>query len=419
MSKYSDAIISFNNDPVVHKLRNHYTNKSFWEILGVSRKENYHTSFLAWLFTSTENHGLGTAPIIQLLELCCNASNSQVVDNKMKLAILVRELNVLSSSAETEVAVDYNGRHGRADLVITCNVAHPSLKITTIRIVLENKIYSSEHDCQTQLYYDYFHQPKSQKIKAIYLYLSPFNETASCDKFINVTYQNLLDAVLEPLLKITSLNEWTTFIISDYIRNLSIPSDNMSANNISAGTPLAVTEDEKKLLTSFWEKHNELILASIYVFAENNKDNTDVKNAIELIQITNATRDRDNSSYSYNNSTYTIKTRLVQQVIQDYVNSYPIQTIDDLKKELKIKEDMDNIFMSYDEYTKKLKEREGKWVGFFGYKETPSIIITLSNNNKVVVTTNWPLRVKGVPDNFYYFLEKMKELNINIEKVEK
>ena len=61
----------------------------------------------------------------------------------------------------------------------------------------------------------------------------------------------------------------------------------------------------------------------------------------------------------------------------------------------------------------------GKWVGFFGYKETPSIIITLSNNEKVVVTTNWPLRVKGVPDNFYYFLEKMKELNINIEKVEK
>ena len=35
-------------------------------------------------------------------------------------------------------------------------------------------------------------------------------------------------------------------------------------------------------VTSFWEKHNELILASIYVFAENNKDNTDVKNAIEL-----------------------------------------------------------------------------------------------------------------------------------------
>ena len=172
-------------------------------------------------------------------------------------------------------------------------------------------------------------------------------------------------------------------------------------------------------MTSFWEKHNELILASIYVFAENNKDNTDVKNAIELIQITNATRDRDNSSYSYNNSTYTIKTRLVQQVIQDYVNSYPIHTIDDLKKELKIKEDMDNIFMSYDEYTRKLQEREGKWVGFFGYKETPSIIITLSNNEKVVVTTNWPLRVKGVPDNFYYFLEKMKELNINIEKVEK
>ena len=228
-----------------------------------------------------------------------------------------------------------------------------------------------------------------------------------------------MDAVLEPLLKITSLNEWTTFIISDYIRNLSIPSDNMSANNISAGTPLAVTEDEKKLLTSFCEKHNELILASIYVFAENNKDNTDVKNAIEIIQITNATRDRDNSSYSYNNSTYTIKTRLVQQVIQDYVNSYPIQTIDDLKKELKIKEDMDNIFMSYDEYTRKLQEREGKWVGFFGYKETPSIIITLSNNEKVVVTTNWPLRVKRVPDNFYYFLEKMKELNINIEKVEK
>lgn len=424
MNKYSNAIISFNNDPVVHKLRSHYYNKSFWEILGISRKENYHTSFLAWLFTSSENHGLGTAPIVQLLELCCNAPNSQVLDNKMKLAILVRELEVLSSSAETEVAVYSDNKQGRADLVITCNVTHSSLKISTIRIILENKIYSSEHDCQTKLYHDYFtkQNPSPRKIKNIYLFLTPFNVTASCKEFINITYQNLLDAVLSPLLKNTSIKEWAKFIISDYIRNLSIPSDKMNANNTSAGTPLAITEEEKALLTSFWERYNELIIASISVFAANNNTNPDVQNAIELIQMTNATRDRDHSSYMYGDKSYSIKTKLVKQVIQDFVNSKEIATIDSLKDELKLDESvsMDSIFMSMDKYKSELIKEPGKWVGFFGYKDEPSLLIELCHSGgKVAVTTNWPLRVNGLPSNFYYFLEKMQNLGIKIVRVEK
>ena len=196
----------------------------------------------------------------------------------------------------------------------------------------------------------------------------------------------------------------------------------MNANNTSAGTPLAITEEEKALLTSFWERHNELIIASISVFAANNNANPDVQNAIELIQMTNATRDRDHSSYIYNNESYSTKTKLVQEVIQEFVNSKKIATIDSLKDELKLDESvsMDSIFMSMEKYTSELKKRPGKCVGFFGYKEEPSLSIKLCDGGgSVAVTTNWPLRVKGIPSNFYYFLEKMRSLNIKIERVEK
>ena len=63
------AIIDFNNDPEVQQLQSFYYNQTVPDILGVSRNETSHSTFLAWLFNPTANHGLGAQPLVQLLEL--------------------------------------------------------------------------------------------------------------------------------------------------------------------------------------------------------------------------------------------------------------------------------------------------------------------------------------------------------------
>ena len=64
-----DLMMEFNNDPVVQQLQSFYQNETVPEIFGVSRREVSHSTFLAWFFNPTSNHGLGDAPLIQLLEL--------------------------------------------------------------------------------------------------------------------------------------------------------------------------------------------------------------------------------------------------------------------------------------------------------------------------------------------------------------
>lgn len=91
---YVDAIIEFNNDPNVRKLREFYSSKSFPEILGVSRRELSHSAFLAWLFSSAENHMFGIQPVMQLLELYVkNALEQQRIGSDAAQKLLNPKIN--------------------------------------------------------------------------------------------------------------------------------------------------------------------------------------------------------------------------------------------------------------------------------------------------------------------------------------
>ena len=104
---YVDAIIEFNNDPNVRKLREFYSSKSFPEILGVSRRELSHSAFLAWLFSSAENHMFGIQPVMQLLELYVKKALEQQkmrsdAAQKLLNPLLTRQNDLLCSSVVSE-----------------------------------------------------------------------------------------------------------------------------------------------------------------------------------------------------------------------------------------------------------------------------------------------------------------------------
>ena len=61
----------------------------------------------------------------------------------------------------------------------------------------------------------------------MYIYLTPSiaDKGAECAYFVHLTYQNLLDHIFERLLALSDINERTKFILTEYVNNLSLPSD--------------------------------------------------------------------------------------------------------------------------------------------------------------------------------------------------
>lgn len=80
---------------------------------------------------------------------------------------------------------------GRADLFVVIK----KNAVTIATITIENKIYSTEHDDQTQTYYDWVCRQQEYKHAVVnaFFYLRPsFNlSTAICDQYQNITYTQI------------------------------------------------------------------------------------------------------------------------------------------------------------------------------------------------------------------------------------
>ena len=327
-----DAIIDFNNDPDVHKLMNIYYNQSLPEIFAVSRRELSHSSFLAWLFTMTANHMLGNIPIIQFLELYILKSretSKKYISDSLYTAIITRNIQIMDSTANTEEAVTGNDAKGRADIVISCDAFLAKEKLSRVKIIIENKVYSTEHSHQTKTYYEHYERVKEPGEEVLYIYLTPPATTseAECPNFVHITYQDLLDHVLTPLLQTPDINLRTQFILNEYINSLSVPSDVVDEKNNSQiqTSILAIGMEEKDLLQSFWEKHNRLIMASINAYAISSGD----KDAQELTEKLNK---RDMSKYTVNGEGRYGKNRMVETVVKLYLEGNQTTTIAKLKQ---------------------------------------------------------------------------------------
>lgn len=379
-SNFIKALMEFNNDLEVQELRNIYYNKTFLEVLGTGRRELSHSSFLAWLFSTTENHGLGALPLTLLLELyILNMTDDQKEDNCISKdlfnSIITRDLNILKCDGITEEAVEINEAKGRADIVLTCEIHRPNQSLNKLKIVIENKVYSNEHSYQTKTYFNYYENIKKDNkeiVEILYIYLTPpKEEDAECLKFIHITYQDILDHVLEPLRIQPDINSRTQFILNEYIACLSVPSDvimeeNSKVKNIPT-TVLAIGKREKELLKKFWEEHKSLICTLIQKNAKKGSDqllkeynviedtdneninniikslwdkhkkliyavllNGDIENSVELLECIDP--GRDNSKYRISNDPKKYgKRRLVEAVVKQYLDHNQDATIEDLK----------------------------------------------------------------------------------------
>ena len=329
-----DDIIAFNNDVDVQRLKEIYYSQTLPEIFAVSRRELTHSSFLAWLFATSSNHGLGTAPLVQLLELYVLKSREQEknwITDKVSNAIITRDFHISECTSVTEEAVVTANARGRADIVLTCEINLPNLSLNKLKIVIENKVYSDEHGNQTQTYFDYYESKKEKQEKVLYIYLTPPTSIADadCPEFIHITYQDLLEHVFEPIRRRIDISQRTQFILNEYISSLSIPADVMEDKNVThiQTSILAIGMEEKELLQAFWDKNNRLIIAALTAISSDD-DNETKDDAKKLLQ--NLSQ-RDFSKYMVNGNGPYCKNRTVEAVVKLYLEKNNDTTIDELK----------------------------------------------------------------------------------------
>ena len=325
-----DDIIAFNNDVDVQRLKEIYYSQTLPEIFAVSRRELTHSSFLAWLFATSSNHGLGTAPLVQLLELYVLKSREQEknwITDKLSNAIITRDFHISECISVTEEAVVTANAKGRADIVLTCEINLPNLSLNKLKIVIENKVYSDKHGNQTQTYFDYYESIKENQEKVLYIYLTPPTSIADadCPEFLHITYQDLLEHVFEPIRRRIDISKRTQFILNEYISSLSIPADVIEDKNVThiQTSILAIGMEEKELLQAFWDKNKRLIIAALTAISS---DDDDAKKLLQNLS------QRDFSKYMVNGNGPYCKNRTVEAAVKLYLEKNNDTTIDELKK---------------------------------------------------------------------------------------
>ena len=321
MSKDYDKIIeAFEKDADVHHLRELYFHKTIPEIFGICRSELAHSAFLAWLFNPTANE-FGAEPLQLLLKLCIESTGGS---DWFTLT------DIENSKVETEKSVKVGGLKGRVDIFIECDVICQGKK-EHLMLVIENKVYSCEHRSQTEIYHKFFEQFEDSK--KLYIFLTPpqHEHDADCEEYIHLTYQDLLDNIFEPLLNIPDVSPRTRLILDEYVKSLTVPMEQLvdcDGTKTLESTILAVSMKEKKVLRSFWDKYKGLILAAVNTLAEDEDD----AYSGGAVEVKKALRTRDYSKYSVNGAGSYGKGRMVEAVVNKYVELNLGTTVQELKE---------------------------------------------------------------------------------------
>ena len=295
MEKVVELIHQFTNDPYVQRIKERDKTTSMMEIVGVHRKEDRHSDFFKWLFDSSSDHQLGTLPADKLIQLIANLGYQQKKQNACNhctlcyphnntlsldelLHFLTASNTIVSSKAEREVS----NVNGRPDIVLELEANNEPKRI---RVVFENKVNAPEtidkNDIgQTKRYYQEYSQ-KNDGFKNVYIYnRCDESQLPQCRQFICMTYQHIVNDIIEPLLQLPDLNPRTEFILNDYILTLEKPAN---VEKQMDKIIMAIGTDTKRLLKEFLENNLDIIATAIEVAAgEQGSDSENRQVILEL-----------------------------------------------------------------------------------------------------------------------------------------
>jgi hypothetical protein len=298
-----ESIIKFKNDLDFQKLKEFYYTKSFSEILGVSRRELSHSGLIAWLLDSLQSHGLGFFAISKLLDIVQKFSNPTQKNkyNELFNCFVTEDYTIEKLSVTTEHPIK---NVGRVDILIELEIIITD-SVQNIKIIIENKVESKENNDQTNNYYRHFVDEKSNNDILFFLYLTPIptldlielsEPECNCKEFTQINYQSIVDYLIEPALT-QNISQNTKTILIEYLKSLSKPAMDDNSENYKKEIIMALGNEERKLLTSFWTKNQDLIKACLYAISSDPEQEKDVRDSVNDA-LNNLSSDKDKSRLS-------------------------------------------------------------------------------------------------------------------------
>jgi hypothetical protein len=249
------------------------------------------------------NRYLRKKPIALLLNLIAyNAMNDQ--DNNVANGFdkdLANGLDRIRDIVVCQVQTEYTfPTKDRLDILIEGVIDKDDAKETFV-LCIENKVTSQEGSKnrekkdadQCERYYNQIENEFSDKKKyRIYTFLAPEKpKKLSSEHFVSITYQELLDDVLHPLVVQSEYN-------TNKLSPASIDTLKDFINTIQQETidnkRIAMTPEYKKLLQDFWDANKDLILEASRACASEEEaadiqKQVEVRNRDKYVLITNPT----------------------------------------------------------------------------------------------------------------------------------
>lgn len=399
-----DEIIKFKNDPDFQKLENFYYSKSFSEILGVSRREISHSGFLAWLLGNLESHNLGEFPIKKFLDIILKFSNDKLKSKHRNLfnSFVTEDYLIERLFIKSEYTIK---NVGRLDIYIELTLLIAG-KTKNIKLVIENKVESRENNDQTNSYFNFFNPTENDDNIVIYLYLTPISTLelieltepeCSCKAFIQINYQSIVDYLIEPALN-QNISTRTQNILTEYLKSLSQPSIDEEAEGHKQELIMALGNEERKLLSSFWEKNQKLILASLYAISSDPEQEKDTRESIrEALDSLSTDKDRSTYNLKYNGEVFRRNFKKSDIGLQT-INLLNAKNLIDANIINYLKEDKSCSFL----LLKKKEDFTETEIKYRKYKtnESPELIF---NGEEFYVARNWGI------GNIHKFINKFTE----------
>lgn len=277
---WGGRIKEFRDSPEYRELADYYGRKTLFDILGIARKEQYHSKMLKWLLDPKESHGLGLLPLQKFLKAIATAKSfflrnlNSRLDPEMGKAFANESCKILDAIIKTEVVA---GEKGRLDLFLDIDLAIGE-QCKRLPVIVENKVCAKEGERQTTRYKEWAARflDGNVYLQPVYVFLTPASQSelqkdtkngCDCADFIRVNYQLLCEMVFDPCLKLIKDTAARSLVL-DYIRCLSygtIPFDEQNDDNNSTQGRIimAIAPNEKKLLTDLFEKNRALFAAVV------------------------------------------------------------------------------------------------------------------------------------------------------------
>jgi len=249
-------------DPGFLELSQSQNHPNLFETLAASHTEMWHSAFVKWLIDPHSHLGLSDFPLKRFLfaVLNCDVLAAGIPD------LTIGELEDMDFAA-TEFKAEFTdnnlitptGGKARIDVRGWCKGVGIKSKreVTSVQIIIENKIKAKESEDQTKMYHDWVQDSEERFQHNFLVFLTPDEkQKPKSEFFTQITYQNLCDQVIKPCLNHPALPEESKYLLQQYLLNLGKPL------KVTGGRVMALPNME--ICKRIYESHKD-VLEEIFV----------------------------------------------------------------------------------------------------------------------------------------------------------